>query len=409
MNIVWLTPEIPYPPIGGRNGVYNRIVQLSKYNNIYLFSIAYSEEEVNSSKSMEQYCVEVHYYNRFESKLNNLLKSITMPFSVATRYINSLKSDLEHILTEQDIDVVIDDFPNMAKNLTDIISKKKIYCTLNQHNIEYLRMRGMANVKTIPFYKRLAYYLESFRLEAYEKYIYSSGMFKSITFFSQDDLKLFQKRWGNYVLKLELFPLGANRIDGYKEFDGEHTLLFVGRLDNIAIPNVEAVRWFCDKVFPYILEVVPDAKLIIAGANPSDVVMSYASENVEIIPNYKDIIDIYLKSDCVILPILSGGGVKGKLLEAIAMKKIIISTNHGIEGTKFEKGKHVLYGENERDFAKKCIDAMFHKDNYRGMVDEAYNLFLTDYEWEAIGKKYHQFLLQETKGYYDEIGNVHNI
>lgn len=405
MNIVWLTPEIPYPPIGGRNGVYNRIVQLSKYNNIYLFSIAYSEEEVNSSKLMEQYCVEVHYYNRFESKFKNLFKSITMPFSVATRYIDSLRMDLEHVLNENVIDVIIDDFPNMSKNLTDIIGKKKIYCTLNQHNIEYLRMRGMVNVNTIPLYKRLAYYLESYRLEAYEKYIYDSGIFNSITFFSQDDLKLFQDRWGNDVAKLELFPLGANRIDENKEFDGNHTLLFVGRLDDIAIPNVEAVRWFCDKVFPFILGSVPDAKLIIAGANPSEVVMSYASDNIEIIPNYKDILEIYSKSDCVILPILSGGGVKGKLLEAVAMKKIIISTNHGIEGTKFENGKHVLYGVNEKDFGLKCIDAMCHKENYKDMVSDAYSLFLTDYEWESIGRKYHQFLLKETNGYYATINS----
>lgn len=45
MNIAWLTPEIPYPPVGGRNGVYNRIVQLSKYNSIFLLSIAYDEQE----------------------------------------------------------------------------------------------------------------------------------------------------------------------------------------------------------------------------------------------------------------------------------------------------------------------------------------------------------------------------
>lgn len=50
MNIIWLTPEIPYPPIGGRNGVYSRIVQLSKDNNIFLFSIAYNESEKTERK-----------------------------------------------------------------------------------------------------------------------------------------------------------------------------------------------------------------------------------------------------------------------------------------------------------------------------------------------------------------------
>ena len=60
MNIVWLTPEIPYPPYGGRNGVFHRIEQLSRYNKIYLFSIAYSEEEKKTESDMRKYCKEAY-------------------------------------------------------------------------------------------------------------------------------------------------------------------------------------------------------------------------------------------------------------------------------------------------------------------------------------------------------------
>ena len=182
MKIAWLTPEIPYPPIGGRNGVFNRIKQLSKYNEIYLFSIAYSEEEKKLENEMMEYCVEVKYYNRNESKIKTLFKSLLAPYSVASRTIPQLKKDLNHLLDREKIDTIIVDFPNMASNIIKL-DVGNIYCTLNQHNTEYKRMRDMVKVTNISIVKRVMYYLESFRLEFYEKKIYNKNIFKSVTFF----------------------------------------------------------------------------------------------------------------------------------------------------------------------------------------------------------------------------------
>lgn len=397
MNIAWLTPEIPYPPIGGRNGVYNRIVQLSKYNTIYLFSIAYSEEEKNMEKDMSQYCAEVHYYNRNESRIKTIIKSMFVPYSVASRTLPKLREDLSVLFKKQKIDIVIVDFPNMAKNLIGVIPESQ-YCTLNQHNIEFQRMRDLAKVKTIPYYKRLAYYLESLRLEAYEKSLYNKDIFNSITFFSKDDMIFFKNKWISNKADLKCFPLGANGFDVEKKYDKKHNLLFVGRLDDIAIPNVEAVQWFCDFVFDNILKEIPDAKLIVAGANPSEKITKYSGKNVQIIPNYKDLQDVYSLADCVILPLQSGGGVKGKLLEAIALKKIVITTKHGIEGTDFVSEKHVLYADDPVGFARMCIDALSDKEKYSSMVCRAYSLFESTYEWNSIGKNYNGYL-RDNVGY----------
>lgn len=256
MNIIWLTPEIPYPPVGGRNGVYNRIIQLSKYNKIFLISIAYNEEEEQSSACMRQYCKEVYYFNRGVNKKKNLLKSLVMPWSVASRNIPELKETLVDILKNNKIDVIIDDFPNMSQNLLDIRNDysellKGVYCTLNQHNIEYIRMREMRNVKSIGRIKRLSYYIESLRLEAYERKVYESELFDSITFFSTDDKEFFEKRWKNTKRELKVFPLGANRMAiGNTINVDKKSFLFVGRLDEIAIPNVEAALMVCKRYFP---------------------------------------------------------------------------------------------------------------------------------------------------------------
>lgn len=391
MKIAWLTPEIPYPPIGGRNGVFNRIKQLSKYNEIYLFSIAYSEEEKKLENEMMEYCVEVKYYNRNESKIKTLFKSLLAPYSVASRTIPQLKKDLNHLLDREKIDAIIVDFPNMASNIIKL-DVGNIYCTLNQHNTEYKRMRDMVKVTNISIVKRVMYYLESFRLEFYEKKIYNKNIFKSVTFFSENDMKVFSQKWKRCEAELKLFPLGANDYEQPLTFEGKHNLLFIGRLDSVAITNVEAVQWFCKEIYEKVKLKVPDIKLIIAGSNPTQEICNLADEHIQIIPNYKELLDVYSKTDCVILPLLSGGGVKGKLLEAVALKKLVITTSVGIEGTKFCDGKHVLLADEADAFADKCIEALLHGQCYISMIENAYQLFQENYNWNAIGMKYNKFL-----------------
>ena len=390
MNIVWLTPEIPYPPYGGRNGVYNRIVQLSKYHDIYLFSIAYYEEESKTTNEMERYCREVRYYDRSESKVKTLLKSMILPYSVASRTRKNIVRDIEALNSRIDIDAVIVDFPNMALNIKKI-AKCDVFVTMNQHNVEYKRMRDMVNIRTISLFKRMAYYIESLRLEIYEAWLYHSKLTDSITFFSEDDMKFFKKRWKNCKSDLKVFPLGANRLDCVPA-PGKHNILFVGRLDEVAVTNVEAVVWFCDNVLPSIKEKINDVKFIIAGANPSQRILDRVSENIVVIPNYKDLQEVYSQADCVVLPLLSGGGVKGKLLEAAALKRIIITTSKGIEGTKFENGKHVFLADDCAGFAKACVRALTEPVSCAEVVTAAYALFEKYYDWEAIGKTYNCYL-----------------
>ena len=397
MNIIWLAPEIPYPPIGGRNGVFNRIVQLSKHNKIYLYAVAYSEDEKNTAPEMQKFCEEVHYYNRNSKRFRTFIKSLFVPYSVASRTIFETHRDIDNALNKNRIDIIIVDFPNMAKNLYGI--NLACYCTLNQHNNEYKRMRDMFSIKTISYFKRFAYLLESYRLEIYEKRLYRKNIFGSITFFSNDDSVEFSRKWNKCNSKLRVFPLGGNRrVNFLPSKDKNHnTLLFIGRLDKIATTNVEGVLWFCGEVLPLIRSRL-DVNVLIAGANPCGSIYQLINDCIKVVPNYEKLEDVYSLADYVILPLLSGGGVKGKLLEAASFGKTIISTNHGIEGTAFKPDEHVLYGNTSKEFADQCVKAITDKTNSAYLAENARKLFEEKYEWEQICKEYHEFLQNEVKG-----------
>lgn len=400
MNIIWLTPEPPFPPVGGRNGVYNRILQLSKYNNIFLFSIVYNSQEELEIKEMEKYCKEVNTYNRNANVFKKYFKSIFKPYSVASRTIKKMQLDILSLCDRVDIDVIIVDFPNMALNIRKIQKKyPNIVLTLNQHNIEYKRMREMFNVKTINFVKRISYYLESFRLERYEKRIYKKINFKAITFFSVDDAKFFEKRWSKIDTTIEVFPLGANLLGDLNcSKENEYNILFIGRLDNLAIPNVEASVWFAKDIFPFVKNKVPKAKFIIAGANPSDVVYNLSSNDITIIPNYKSLKEVYSLANVVVLPLLSGGGVKGKLLEAASANKFIVSTSRGVEGTTFEDEKDLIVSDDAKEFADKLSNILLSQNEYSDMRNNAFKKFCECYQWDKICQNYHIFLTKLKEG-----------
>lgn len=394
MKIIWLTPEVAYPPIGGRNGVFNRIVQMSKMNDIFLFSISYNKEEENiSALEMKKYCKKVFHYNRGEHKKATLFKSLFIPFSVASRTSKIIQKEMIKVINEKKIDYIIIDFPNMALNVVKIKKHLKgIKVTLNQHNIEFERMSSMKNIKTISFPKRIMYFLESIRLKLYEKSLYKKNLIDSMTFFSSDDCEKFPRYFKNHKQVLEVFPLGANLPKYKSKIVGNRNLIFIGRLDNIAITNVEAVLWFVNDIFPKITSTFSDCKLIIAGANPSDRILQLKCDNIDVIPNYADVADIFDMGDCVILPLLSGGGVKGKLIEAAAYNKIIISTDKGTEGTCFKDKYHLFLANNANDFANCIINYFSNPKLYDEMRENCHRVFLDNYEWSSIVKKYYLFL-----------------
>ena len=99
-------------------------------------------------------------------------------------------------------------------------------------------------------------------------------------------------------------------------------------------PNQDAVIWFCNDVLPLIRNDIPDTMFYIVGRNPSNGVMKLVGrDNGVIVTGGVDDIRPYIaKAEVYVCPIRQGGGIKIKLLEAMAMGKAIVSTREGVDG-----------------------------------------------------------------------------
>ena len=169
-------------------------------------------------------------------------------------------------------------------------------------------------------------------------------------------------------------------------------LLFVGGFNHN--PNVDAVIWFCEKVFPLVLEKLPDVKFNIVGSNPPDTVRKYASENI-IIKGFvsdEELKTLYEQCKLCVIPLRYGAGVKGKTIEAMYSTIPIVSTSVGIEGLT-GINEIIVPHDNEHEFAKAVLDE-YTKDN-TSQVKAAYEYVKAHYS-EDSAKQY--FAEQFRKG-----------
>ena len=134
-------------------------------------------------------------------------------------------------------------------------------------------------------------------------------------------------RWFAGVGNVDVVPNGVD-AEHYRPLDvpeEPRTAVFWGRLD--FEPNVQGLSWFCEHVWPAVRARTPDARLTIVGFNPGPAVTALTSiAGIELIPDLPDLRDAVSRRAVVVLPFVSGGGIKNKLLEAAALGKPIVCT-----------------------------------------------------------------------------------
>jgi glycosyltransferase involved in cell wall biosynthesis len=109
----------------------------------------------------------------------------------------------------------------------------------------------------------------------------------------------------------------------------KNRLIFSGNMD--FPPNYSAALWFLDYVLPRVLAQVPDAQFVVAGANPPSFLRERASSNVVITGYVEDLNAEIARSSLYVVPMVSGGGFKNKVVEAIVNRTYVVATPIAVE------------------------------------------------------------------------------
>lgn len=113
--------------------------------------------------------------------------------------------------------------------------------------------------------------------------------------------------------------------------ESEKSLVFWGRLD--FEPNIQALQWFCRNIWPVLYAKHSQAVFTIIGAKPiADIYDLGKMPGVRVLPDLDDLRSEVAKNQVVVLPFISGGGIKNKLLEAAAIGKPVVCSKRAASG-----------------------------------------------------------------------------
>lgn len=120
-------------------------------------------------------------------------------------------------------------------------------------------------------------------------------------------------------------------------------------------PNIDAVEWFVKEIFPRIKRKEPEARFIIAGANPGPEVQALAREDVIVTGQIADLRELFDRTRVFACSLRFGAGVKGKLSTSMSYGLPIVSTACGAEGMDLVDGEEVLLADDPAEFAAACL------------------------------------------------------
>ena len=156
------------------------------------------------------------------------------------------------------------------------------------------------------------------------------------------------------VNKLHITPWVLTEKPCGMSFNERKGIAFLGGYNHY--PNVEAVDFLATKVMPLLAQAEPDIKLYVYGSNMPEYFKSYPAENIEFIGYVESLDDVYLEHKLFVSPLLSGAGIKGKVLEAMAYGMPTVLTSVAAEGTGLVNNLNAFFAENENEFVDAIIE-----------------------------------------------------
>jgi glycosyltransferase involved in cell wall biosynthesis len=173
-------------------------------------------------------------------------------------------------------------------------------------------------------------------------------------------------------LRIEMGSNGTGKIS--------NRIIFSGNMD--FEPNYMGALWFIDHVLPLLLKERGDLKLVIAGANPVPELLARADEHVEVTGYVEDMGREIAMSAVYVAPLVSGGGFKNKVVEAIAHGTFVIATPMAVEFLDTSLQQYLLIADTPEDIARHVLSYLDDPGRFDERLKTLQKVISTEFTWE---------------------------
>lgn len=387
MKVLQLCNKPPYPPVDGGTLAMNSITQglLATGCEVRILSVCSDKHPVRSNAVTDEYLKAT----RFEAIHVDLT---VRPLGAAVallcgesyhvkRFVSSAFANrLKEILQEESFDVIHVESIFLTPYLPLIRRYSQAKVFLRAHNVEHLIWKRIAQSERNPLKRWYLKHL-SLTLRAYEcEHI---NQFDGVICITDNDARQFlqlgcRRPVTDIPFAVEPEPLENISVE-------PNSLFHLGSMD--WLPNREGIQWFLDNVWPLIHSRTPQVKLYLAGRNMSNDLLNLQLEGVTIVGEVPDAMYFIASKQINIVPLLSGSGIRVKIIEAMSAGKTVITTSIGAEGIHYTNGTHLLIADTPEEFAsqiQRCVD---NPDFCTQIGHNAYQLIQEEYNNTVLTNK----------------------
>ena len=383
-HLLYLTHRIPYPPNkGDKIRSYHLLKYLAQHYHVHLGTFIDDPDDWQYVNTVSQLCKETHFssLNPRKARLRSLgALMMNRPLTLDYYRNNGLQEWVRKVIKTQAIKRVLIFSSAMAQYVTGI---QQARCVIDFVDIDSDKWRQYAKRKPWPM--SWLYQRESRLLLRYERQV--ACEYDASLFVSKTEADLFKQLAPESAAKIGYFNNGVDSdyfSPSRKYPDPYQTntaaIVFTGAMDYW--PNVDAVSWFAQEIFPAVLTIHPHARFYIVGSRPTAAVQELAQlSGVVVTGAVADVRPYLAHAQLAVAPLRIARGLQNKVLEAMSMAKTVIASPQAAEGILATSGKELHIASNSQEFSRIIISILTNKaEEHTGKTARA--RILADYEWE---------------------------
>lgn len=355
MRVLQICLKPPLPEIDGGCKAMNNITQGLLQNNIEVKVLTLSTQKHPFKK--ENFSKEYVDQTKIEgvsidTKINvvdaflNLFSSKS--YNIERFYVKNFEDLIVKTLQQDKFDIVFLESLYVSKYTATIRKNTNAKIIYRAHNIESeIWQRNAVQENGL---KKVYLNLLAKRLKRYEQN--SLNYFDGIAAITEKDKINLQKM--GCKIPIEVFPFGI-AINDYKvnANSGQCSVFHIGSMD--WKPNQNGIKWFLNNVWDKVIAQFPDLEFNLAGKDMPDWLLNHQQKNVNIFGEVKSSNDFIDQNSIMIVPLFVASGMRVKIIEGMALGKLVIATSIAAEGIAYTKGENILIANTKEEFVSSII------------------------------------------------------
>ncbi len=391
MRILFLTPQLPYPPQKGtalRN--WGLIDGLKARHQISLLSFHGCHRDAELPLPLTDACQRVVTVPQPERSMRHRLWdmiSSRRPDMACRLASPRFARELADWLAREPFDIVQIEGIELAPYI-DVVkaADQDPLIVFDDHNCEYLLQRRvfLTDLSAPARWPGAAYScVQWLRLCNYEAQV--CRRVDSVLAVSEADARALERLIPHLNPRVVPNGIDTRRYRPTQSGAGvrKNALVFTGTMD--FRPNVDAVLWFVQEVLPLVQSDIPDVHLYVVGQRPHRRLEPLkANGGVTLTGWVEDVRPYIARADLYVAPLRMGGGTRLKLLEAMAMGKAVVATRLGAEGYPVTDGRELVLADTPEDISARIV-SLLRSPAHRAALGRRARAFVEDrYDWRAI-------------------------